>query len=651
MLYTYSIVPLFEDHFEERVADIIEQNKRNISYCPLFCAVIQPQGNPVWHQGKEIAKIYTRYKERLDAASVPSGILLQSTLGHGNFSYAPAPYRFMEALDGRSVFAYCPMDERVIDHLCDEIKEIAAAGPKVLMLDDDMRLLMRKGICCGCPEHMAEFNKRCGTNYTKETLFKYLSTCGENDPLAQAFVTLQRDTLIHAVTRLREAVDSVDPTIQGVNCTSGDECDSVIYTNPIWCGKNNPTIVRTPNGTYAPTTVKTISDTMRRAAVSGARLRDNGIQYVLAECDTIPYNRYGKHARYLHTHFTASILEGLKGSKHWITRMSSYEPQSGVSYRNILEKHHAFYEKLAEFSDKLTFVGANSAFVEQKWYDFGAKKIGTYHSNFWATKVFERMGLPFYFSNKQYGATFLEDSIGKDLSHDEIKAMFDRGSVFMSAEVAKDLIVRGYEKLIGVSVELFDYNKLGRIESEAYNADASLISQKQEELMLLTPNHERTAVLSYNYRYENSSLINVSPAVTKFDRGNGKFSVVYCGTPDAEHHYAKGFAFLNATRKQQFVSLLREANALPVYLPSDNELCLRAGYLDDGRLLAAIFNLSYDPEESTVLYLEKQPKSISRLDENGNEILVDFEKQANGFYTLNVSCEPLYPTVLLIEFL
>ncbi len=650
MLYTYSVTPLVEDHFDERVADLIDQHKRGISTCPLFSVVIQPQGDPVWHQGEKLARVYLRYKERLDAAGVPSGFLLQSTLGHGTASLAPAPYQMMEPLGGKALHAYCPMDERVLDHLCEELKALAATHPAVLMLDDDVRLVLHGvGACCACPAHMAEFNRRCGTQHTKESLFAYLSACGSNDPLARAFVTLQRDTLVHAVTRMREAVDSVDPTIQGINCTSGDLCEAAIYTNPIWCGKNNPTIVRVPNGTYAPSSVKGISDTMRRAAVSGAKLRDNGIQYVLAECDTIPFNRYGKHARYLHAHFTASLLEGLKGSKHWITRLVSYEPQSGVAFRDVLARHAGFYERVAALAEGLAFVGANSAFTEQHWYDFGAEKPWRYHANYFATKALERMGLPFYFSNKRYGATFLEDRLARDLPEDEIEAMFAQGAVFMSAEAAEDLIARGYGALVGTAVEPFDSERLGRVEGEAYDEDGTLLSQKQKNYKLLVPTSAKTRVLSYNYRHEDGVLVHVSPAVTYLDRGDGKFTVVYCGTPDAEHHYTEGFAFLNETRKQQFISLLREAGELPVYLPSDNELCLRAGYVADGRLLVAIFNLSYDPEESTVLYLEKEPTAITRLDEDGNEVAVAFEKGADGFYTLDTSCEPLYPMVLLVK--
>ncbi|MBR2327303.1 MAG: hypothetical protein IKA51_01640, partial [Clostridia bacterium] len=193
MLYTYSVTPLLMDHFEERVADLIDQHKRNISLMPLFSVNIQPEGTPLWNKGTKIAEKYREYKKALDAAGVPSGILLQSTFGHGNSSREPAPLQLMESLNGNTLFAYCPMDERVLDQLCEEIKIIAAEGPSTLMLDDDVRLLMRPGICCGCPAHMAEYNRRMKKNFTKQTLNEYLLSHDQNDPLVQGFVTLMRD--------------------------------------------------------------------------------------------------------------------------------------------------------------------------------------------------------------------------------------------------------------------------------------------------------------------------------------------------------------------------------------------------------------------------------------------------------------------------
>ncbi len=191
------------------------------------------------------------------------------------------------------------------------------------MLDDDFRLMLKGGQGCACPLHMAEFNRRTGRSMTREELAVHIASHEEDDPLTQVFRDTQRDSLIKAAKAFRAAVDSVDPTIQGINCTSGHLCESVEYTNKIWAGEGNPTIVRIPNGIYAPITVRGFSDLMRNAAICSSKLKKRGIEIILAETDTIPFNRYAKSARYLHAHYAASILEGLKGAKHWLSRSTA----------------------------------------------------------------------------------------------------------------------------------------------------------------------------------------------------------------------------------------------------------------------------------------------------------------------------------------
>ncbi|MBR2404302.1 MAG: hypothetical protein IKA95_01435 [Clostridia bacterium] len=48
MMYTYSIMPLTEQNFDDICNDVIDQYKRDISTCPLFKMTLVPEGNPVW---------------------------------------------------------------------------------------------------------------------------------------------------------------------------------------------------------------------------------------------------------------------------------------------------------------------------------------------------------------------------------------------------------------------------------------------------------------------------------------------------------------------------------------------------------------------------------------------------------------------------
>ena len=645
MMYTYSIVPLTEQNFDDICNDVIDQYKRGISTCPLFKMTLVPEGNPVWDKVSKQAELYERYREALEPHGVKSGVLVQASLGHG-YNIEPNPFQQMiNFTDGESNKCCCPEDEAFIEHFSNVLKRIALAHPSAIMLDDDFRMVERPGRGCTCPLHMAEFNRRAGTSMTRQELHDYIVTHPDNDPLTEIFLATQRDSLVKAATAFRQAIDSVDPTIQGINCTSGDECDSAIFTNPIFAGKGNPTMVRVPNGTYSPESPKGISDTMRRAVVCSSKLKNHGIDIILAETDTVPFNRYAKNARYMHTHYTASILDGLKGAKHWITRLGAHEPLSGKAYRDILAEHSEFYEKLSQLADDIKWVGANSFFIEQVHHMYSHSNIWQYHSNTWATKVLERMGIPFYFADHNSCAAFIEGDIVRDMTDEQIKQLFE-GSVIASADAANDLVERGYGDLLGVSLSMWDKGPLG---AESFDAAGNLTCQRQKDRMLIVPESPRIEVLSHNIRVIDGKPTNLAPAVTLYPRDNGRISVVYCGTPDAEHNYYEGFAFLNESRKNQFISILKRAGALPVYYHGDNEICLRSGYLSDGTLLCAAFDLSYDPMDELDLYLEKAPSSIKLLCSDGSLKELEWKEQQDNIYSVQTKVEPLYPVVILIK--
>lgn len=645
MLYAYSITPLADDEFEARARNIIAEVKRGTFLMPLFSMTLTPEGVPVWDKVGKMAKLYAKYRDYLSSEGVESGILVQASLGHG-YPITRNPFQPVIGLKGGTEsYVCCPEDDNFLKHFCNVLRTLAKEAPRAIMLDDDFRLLMRPELGCACPLHMAKFNERAGVNFTREELFSHIMSHGKRDRLARIFAEVQRDSLIKAATAFRSAIDEIDPTIQGINCTSGDICEAVTYTNKIFAGKGNPTIVRIPNGIYAPESVREFSALMRQTAVCKTKLKRSGIDIILSETDTIPFNRYAKSSRYLHSHYTASMLDGLKGAKHWLTRMSAFEPKSGIAYRDILAKHLGMYEKLSELADEIKWVGCNSAFVEQEDFDFCSKEIWHLHDNYFATKFFERIGVPFFFSDERAEANFLEGDIVNDLSDEKIEEFF-HGSVFLDAYAAKALYERGFGEKLGVRVDEWD---LGTVSGESFDGTLFKCSTKQKNLKKLTVENERVEVLSHNYLRADGYAKLLAPAVTLLERENGRLTVVFSGTPNANFNYMEGFAFLNETRKAQLIALLRRAGALPVYLDGDDEVCLRAGYLSDGTLLAALFELGIDPIDSPRIFLEKKPERISLMLPNGDLAPVEFSEDESGIYSLNIRIEPLYPSILMIK--
>ncbi len=650
MLYAYGITPLLEDHFEERALDIIDQIKRHVISMPLFCMTLVPEGTPVWDKAGKMAKLYARYRDRLEPEGVKCGILIQASLGHGYTIHDNPFTKYTGFVTGTEQYVCCPEDEAFIEHFCGVIRTLAKERPHAIMLDDDFRLLNRPGLGCACKLHMAEFNRRTGLNMTREELLEHIDTHSNDDPLADVFRDIQGDSLIKAAKAFRQAIDSVDPSIQGINCASATVCEAVMFTNPIFAGKGNPTMVRIPNGIYAPYGIRGFSGLMQQTAICRSKLKKYGIEHILSETDTIPFNRYAKGARYLHAHYTASLLDGLVGAKHWITRLNTYEFSSGKAYRDILAENHGFYEAISAFASKIKWCGIGHIFAEEMKFCISRKANSSFCEASFITGNLERMGIPFFYTENKSKAVFLEGNTVSVLSDEKLYELFE-GSVFCDARAAELLIERGFGKYLGVNIE--PWGNHGLIEYECFDNEVTRCCTPQMSLRYLSPADSKTCAVSYNMHFNDSKPKLLAPSVTVLPREDRKISVVFCGSPAAPFTYGEGFSFLNELRKDQLISLLSEADALPVYCHGDDEICLRAGYIEDEHnektLLAALFEIGIDPADSITLGLAKRPGSIEMLCSDGSLKTLNWHNAGDGLYKVDVRLETLNPVILFIK--
>ncbi len=80
---TDTIMPLDVEHIDEICADIKNQYENGIATCALFCMTLVPEGNPPVNKAKIMSRQYDLFKEKLSEAGVPSGVLVQASIGHG----------------------------------------------------------------------------------------------------------------------------------------------------------------------------------------------------------------------------------------------------------------------------------------------------------------------------------------------------------------------------------------------------------------------------------------------------------------------------------------------------------------------------------------------------------------------------------------
>ena len=506
-------------------------------------------------------------------------------------------------------------------------------------------MIIRPGKGCACDMHLAAFERKTGARKTREEILAHvMGEAQEDAKMRDAFVETQLDSLRECVKFMRAGIDEVDPAIQGSFCCVGPCCEAATEIATTMAGKGNPVLLRINNGNYHPVGLKEFSNNFLRAAVQMAVLKAQGkVDNFLAETDTCPQNRYSTSAMSLHSHFVGTILEGVSGAKHWITRMNNFEPASGKKYREVLGKYNKFYEALSKIVPILKWRGARIPVSAKPDYTF---KESTSYSG-WGAKVLERLGIPMYFSpDNTANVTFLDGSMDSLFTNDEISKML-RGTLVLDGGAAMSLCKRGLAEYLGVEVKK---NTGKNVSGELFADDQAKTVTRQTNSREIKPLNDEVKTLTYAYHLSGGVEKQILfPASTVYKNGLGGTAIVFGGDAKTEFHYTTAFGFLNETRKNQLIALLKEYGDLPVYTPDDDEIYLKAADMPDGSLFCAIFNVSLDPVDNIRLRLDKTPSKIYSLDCDGEFKEVDF-KAEDGEYILDERADIITPVILKVEY-
>ncbi len=643
MKNVYSIMILDEMHLEEICQDIKEQYENEVAECVLFMFQLVPEGIPYVNKAQILGEKYQLFRDRLKEMNIECGILVQCSIGHGYPLDEYAEFqRYVKLDDGGIASAYCPYDEGFRNYIREQFSILASLNPKVIMVDDDFRLMYREGKGCACPLHMKAFQNLTGVEIERQDLMNILRGGHEKSKeYTDMYVETQRQALLGGARAMREGIDSVDPTIPGIFCSVGHTTEFAGEIAKILAGENHPVVVRINNGNYTANGARNISKFAFRIAQQSEMLKHD-VDIILAETDTCPQNRYSTGAQMLHSHFVLSILEGANGAKHWLTRLGQFEPNSGKAYRNKLAKYSGFYRKLADMVPNLKWFGCRIPLPTIP--DYGFTHPGFYFlESPWSTCVLERFGLPLYFSAEASGATFLEEGMVDCLTDNEIEKMF-HGIVFLSADAASLLNARGFSEYIGVDVKPWSFANPS-FEKLFVNGEKC---SAQVGIRELVPTKKEVLADSMVYHLENGKKeVPLCPGTTVYDNPSGGRTVVFSGTPNTNYTFWEAFSFLNESRKAQFIRLLKDRNQLPIYYTEDAEVYMKAANMSDGSIFCAIFNMGFDVLEEIPLASERNVTEIYRLNEKGEFVSCDFSVEDGITRVLNPAYT-LEPVILKI---
>ena len=649
-MLNYSIMSLDEEHIDEFCADIERQIKNNIATAPLFSMTLTPEGDPVIDKAAMYCEVYKKYKAKLDEKGLPSGVLIQASIGHGSRKLdRPSPLpKYISLVSGSEREICCPYGKEFRKYIKDAAATIAAACPVHIMLDDDFRLMARDQRGCACPMHMARFNELSGESFTREEL--YVAMQKEDEAAArykEIFIKTQIESLIECAREIRAGIDSVDPSIPGSYCLCGNSAEAAYEIASIMAGKGNPVTVRVNNGNYFATDHRAFSHIMYRAA-SQIKALSAKPDVILAETDTYPQNRYSTSAAALHAHFVFTILEGASGAKQWITRLctdvSAYEPKSGEAYRRKLAKYSGFYSELVELNRGLTWLGCKIPVSPRPAYvltpvDAEASSKG------WHCRVLDRYGVPMHFSSDGEGAYFFDSSADKYFTDEEMIEILS-GKVVLDAKAAERLIGRGFGKYLGV--------ELKAREAGAKNASGEIMYPKglcrsQYLVREMSIAAEGVKVYSDVYHLREGKYKDIMfPGVTSYKNELGGTVVVFSGETSFGYSVLYPLGFYNESRKNQMVQILTDLDCLPVYYPDDAEVLMKAARMQDGGLMRAILDMSLDPIEQLPLVIRRDVTDIRRLMPNGTYENVSFTRDGE-LYALDLTANVFDPVILIIK--
>lgn len=207
--------------------------------------------------------------------------------------------------------AYCLLDEDFITYCCNWIKDVAKAGAKTILIDDDYRLGTWNGTGCCCDLHMKMVRDALGENISLEELRDRVLK-GEKNRYRDIWMQVQTQAMNFFARRLREAVDEVSSCIRIGTCLAYDAWDNggdVVERLKILAGNTRP-LVRTYgapyhayNGMFCKMPLAAVVDNplgfvVEKVRQQGAWLKNKGIE-VIAEGDTFPRPRIATPASYL----------------------------------------------------------------------------------------------------------------------------------------------------------------------------------------------------------------------------------------------------------------------------------------------------------------------------------------------------------------
>ena len=154
-----------------------------------------------------------------EAAGFAVGVWINA-FGYGNERPFFKDSTKITTLEGKAKGgAVCPLDPKLRRALIDNVRDIARAGAKFILMDDDYVQSARGLVGCSCPRHLARVAAKCGRATVTCEDVKSAFT-GAPNALRTAYLDVTGEVAMELARELRRTVDEVDASVGMGLCAS-----------------------------------------------------------------------------------------------------------------------------------------------------------------------------------------------------------------------------------------------------------------------------------------------------------------------------------------------------------------------------------------------------------------------------------------------
>ena len=644
MMRYINIAPMLPAYKTEICQDIAKLYKQGVITENAFIMKLNPEGTPPVDLLSEAAQNFLEMRTELRKyASFRVGILIQASIGHGYWRDSPpADFTRMETLapDRPDALTHivCPYDPKVRTYLREIAAGLGRLKPDFLLIDDDYRIITgRYG--CFCALHIAEFNRLTGNSYTRESL----SDAVRNDRrVALVYERFLGETFGETLSEFRAAMDEFSPetNIYYCSCTR-DLKFSADFARRLAASGQKP-VIRLNNGRYSRETMRDFPLRMYTTAAMIDYLDGRKFD-LLSEPDTYPHNQYATSAALLNCHMAGSIMEGVAGSKHWITSIVAYEPESGKAYRNSLTSYRGFYRELAKLQRQKRDLGVTMVLPGRKFHSHSVFQGESIDAKVEFIVSMTRLGVPANYGRVSDTVSVLNVEFIDSWSDAEIRAMLTRGAI-LEGGAALRLAERGFSSELGVDVS----SGIAAKATVEQLSDGRPLRCQSGTLVTLKPRSGQTRVLSTLYRETRNgtkrTLQAISPGMTRY-----RNVLIFAGTPERHIYWPNHIAFLNETRKKEVLEQLTQMADVPVLYAGPDDIAVKLWQVGE-QVFMPVITLGRDDMPEMELTVKRIPVRVESLQPAGNWREVMFRRETPSRIVLEEEFRATRPYVLRFSY-